>query len=69
MNKPLSFTRYFCPNCGRHTSEMELTTEKYNATEEERRKMPHIAHEILLCKCGKKYSWFELDKITIINTH
>jgi hypothetical protein len=53
---------YYCPMCGCRSRDMELKTEGRIATEEEMRKKPHIATELLLCTCGRTWSWFDLEE-------
>jgi hypothetical protein len=57
---------YICSKCKAYSGEMKLSKEKYTPTEDELHTNPDldfIAHEILMCPCGKKNTWFSLKKI------
>lgn len=53
---------YYCPICGTWSGDMPLKSERRQVTKEEMRKDPNIATELLLCACGRTWSWFELEE-------
>jgi hypothetical protein len=57
------YAYYICPLCGRHTAEMDVAPEQYQPTDEQRRREPAIAYEILLCPCGARLTWFTVKPI------
>lgn len=59
----MKFVYYLCPKCLKHTSEMPLSQEVHNPSEDERRLFPHIAHEVFECPCGWKGSGIDLREV------
>lgn len=60
---------WICLKCKRKTEKMVLSKERYSPTIEEliqseKNIFEDINHEILLCPCGEKHTWFTLQKIT-----
>jgi len=60
------YTYYYCPRCGRTTSEMPRSSEKYKPTEYQITTKPYfpkeIITEILLYPCGLRHTWFSLSE-------
>lgn len=58
-----------CGQCGRRSGEMDVAEERHEPTVEELARDPGlapIAHEVLVCPCGKVSTWFSLVLITVI---
>lgn len=58
---------YICPSCKRRTREMRtIEGERHNATPDERRARPgmeQIDHEVLLCPCGQRLTWYTVEEV------
>ena len=63
-----AFSFFVCPNCGTKSGEMRLTNQIYTPTPKELEilepGLEPIQHEVLLCKCGCRHSWFDLREVT-----
>ena len=54
---------YVCSDCWTHSGKMKLLEEKHEITADEKLRtiiLSQIGHEILLCPCGKKSTWFDM---------
>lgn len=54
---------YVCPKCKTHTGSMQLSEEKHKPTEAQLRNHP-APTEILICPCGDRHTWFDLEEIS-----
>ena len=64
-------TYYVCPDCLLPTRQMNPDRSKrYKPTEYEllqRPQMKPVAHEVLVCKCGKELNWFTVQEVTTLH--
>lgn len=69
MKKPykvIGVIRYYCPSCGEYSGNMQPSKETHEVTDEEKLRLKtspvfeQIGHEILICTCGRRNTWFDL---------
>lgn len=62
----LAVIKYFCPACGEYSGNMGVSKETHKITDEEKQRLrtspvfETIGHEILICTCGRRNTWFDL---------